>query len=472
MVRSVRTYTSLALLAACALSAAAQERAPKPLSFDEGLGEGPVYVVPVEGMIDNGLARYIERALGDAGADEASLVLFHMDTFGGLVDAADEIRQDLLDAPIPTVAFIDKNAASAGALISYAADRIVMVPGASIGAATVVEGASGEQAPDKYQSYMRGLMRSTAEANGRDPQIAESMVDATLEVPGVSEAGKVLTLSSNEALSLGVADRILESTEDVLSAFGLGASTVVAHRENTAERILRFLGSPVLQSLLMLMLLGGLYFELQTPGVGFAGAIALVGAALFFAPHYLLGLVEIWEILLFAIGVMLILAELFVIPGFGIAGVSGIILVLVSLVVSLVGNVGFSFPPIPSFTPAIFTVAVTMALLVVVTIALGRTLGHADSFSRLVLAPELASSSGYTSAETHDEYLGRIGKALTTLRPSGAMDIGGRRVDVITDGEFIDTGEHVPRSQRARQPCGGTTRAESRVVLTQHTITF
>ena len=269
------------------------------------------------------------------------------------------------------------------------------------------------------------------------------MVDATLEVPGVSEAGKVLTLSSNEALSLGVADRILESTEEVLSAFGLASSTVVAHEESTAERILRFLGSPVLQSLLMLMLLGGLYFELQTPGVGFAGAIALVGAVLFFAPHYLLGLVEVWEIVLFVIGVMLILAELFVIPGFGVAGVSGIILVLVSLVVSLVGNVGFSFPPIPSFTPAIFTVAVTMALLVVVTIALGRTVGQMHSFSRLVLAPELASSSGYTSAETHDEYMGRTGETLTTLRPSGAMDINGRRVDVIADGEFIGKGEHV-----------------------------
>ena len=421
----------------------AQDRMPKPLVFEEDLGAGPVYVVPVEGMIDNGLARYIHRAIGDADAHEASLVVFHMDTFGGLVDAADEIRQQLLDAPIKTVAFIDKNAASAGALISYAADRIVMVPGASIGAATVVEGTSGEAAPDKYQSYMRGLMRSTAEAKGRDPQIAESMVDPALEVRGVSEAGKVLTLSSQEALELGVADKILGSLDAVIDAFGLQAAAVVAHRESGAERVLRFLGSPVIQSILMLMLLGGLYFELQTPGVGFAGAVALLGAALFFAPHYLLGLVEIWEVLLFIIGVLLILAEVFLIPGFGVAGVSGILLVLISLVVSLVGNVGFSFPTLPSFTPAIVTVAVTMLLLLITTLTLGRYMPQMSTAGGLILAPELSSASGYTSADTHAEYLGQVGPAITDLRPSGIVELMGRRVDVITAGEYIAKGRQV-----------------------------
>lgn len=421
----------------------AQDRMPKPLVFEEELGAGPVYVVPVEGMIDNGLARYIDRAIGDADAHDAALVVFHMDTFGGLVDAADEIRQQLLDAPVRTVAFIDKNAASAGALISYAADRIVMVPGASIGAATVVEGTSGEAAPDKYQSYMRGLMRSTAEAKGRDPQIAESMVDPALEVQGVSEAGKVLTLSSQEALELGVADKILESLDAVIDAFGLNAAAVVAHRESGAERVLRFLGSPVIQSILMLMLLGGLYFELQTPGVGFAGAVALAGAALFFAPHYLLGLVEIWEVLLFIVGVLLILAEVFLIPGFGVAGISGILLVLISLVVSLVGNVGFSFPTLPSFTPAIVTVAVTMLLLLMTALALGRYMPQMSTAGGLILAPELSSASGYTSADTHAEYLGQVGSAITDLRPSGIVELMGRRVDVITAGEYIAQGRQV-----------------------------
>ena len=437
MARSLRIAAVLAIWTS-GTAAGAQDRAPKPLVFDD-LGSGPVYVVPVRGMIDNGLARYIERALDDAESGEGSIVLLHIDTFGGLVDAADRIRQELLDAPLPTVAFIDKNAASAGALISYASDRIVMVPGASIGAATVVEGVGGEAAPDKYQSYMRGLMRATAEANGRDPSIAESMVDPSLEVQGVSEAGKVLT----EAVGLGVADSIIASVDDVVGAFGLSSSAVVAHKETAAERVLRFLGSPVLQSLLMLMMLGGLYFELQTPGVGFPGAIALVGAALFFAPHYLLGLVEIWEILIFIIGVGLILTEIFVLPGFGVAGTSGIVLVLVSLVVSLVGNVGFSFPPARSFTPAVVTVAAALAMLVATAVVLGKSLSRSTPFGQLVLAPELASSSGYTSAETHTEFLGRTGPTLTPLRPSGAMEMDGRRVDVITAGEFVAQGKLV-----------------------------
>jgi len=431
----------LGLVTVC--DAQAQMRTPKPLSFEGELGNGPVFEVPVEGMIDNGLAMYVNRALSDATEEEASLVVFHIDTFGGLVDAADKIRKDLLDAEIPTVAFIDKNAASAGALISYAADRIIMVPGASIGAATVVEGAGGDAASEKYQSYMRGLMRATAEANGRDPDIAESMVDPEREVVGVSEKGEVLTLSAQEALQLGVADEILEDSKAVLSAFGKSGSAVVAHRETGVERVLRFLGSPVLQSILMLMMLGGLYFELQTPGVGFAGLIALLGAMLFFAPMYLLGLVQVWEIALFFLGVALLIVELFVLPGFGIAGISGILLVLVSLVASLVGNVGFSFPPFSRLTPAISTVAVTFILLIGVAAMVGRMLPKARSLGGLVLGPELTSDSGYTSAETHVEYLGKTGTAITPLRPSGAMRLGGKRIDVITAGEFVPQGSKV-----------------------------
>ncbi len=421
----------------------AQSRAPKPLVLSTDSLEGPVFVVPVNGMIDNGLARYIDRAVRDATNQGAILTVFEIDTFGGLVDAADKIRKTVLDAEMSTVAFIDKNAASAGALISYAADHIVMVPGASIGAATVVEGVGGDEAPDKYQSYMRGLMRSTAEANGRDPQIAESMVDPSLEVEGVSEEGKVLTLSAAEALEFGVADKILETTDAVIAAYGLDSRPLVAHRETTAERVLRFLGSPVVQSILMLMMLGGLYFELQTPGVGFPGAIALVGISMFFAPHYLLGLVEVWEILVFVLGVGLIIVELFVFPGFGIAGISGLVLVLFSLVAALVGNVGFSFPPISGIMPGVYTLAVTMTILVVGVSMVMRMFPTSSSSNIFVLAPELRSSDGYTTAETHTEYMGRTGEAVTDLRPSGVMVIDQKRVDVITAGEYIERGTQV-----------------------------
>ncbi|MDX1438717.1 MAG: hypothetical protein R3284_02335, partial [Rubricoccaceae bacterium] len=245
-----------------------------------GLGDGPVFHVPLNGMVDNALARYIDRAVGEAEEARASVVVFEIDTFGGLVDAADLIRGTILDAPIPTVAFINKNAASAGALISYANDIIVMAPGSSIGAATAVD-ATGTYASEKVQSYMRSLMRSTAEANGRDTRIAEAMVDDTLAVPGVVESGQLLSLTASEALDLDVADGIFTTAPEVYDALGVGSRNIVAHNASAVERLLRFLGSPIVASILMLMMMGGLYFELQTPGVGFAGLMAFAGAALF-----------------------------------------------------------------------------------------------------------------------------------------------------------------------------------------------
>lgn len=433
---------SILLLAASFALAPSLWAQSSNLTFENELS-GTVFIVPVQGMIDNGLARYIERAVEDAETAGAALIVFDIDTFGGLMDAADEIRKTILNSEIPTIAFIDKNAASAGALISYAADKIVMVPGASIGAATVVEGVGGEAAPDKYQSYMRSLMRTTAEANGRDPLIAESMVDQELEVEGVIEAGQVLTLSTKEAVKLGVADAELASIDELLAIYGLTDAPIVAHALQPAERILRFFGSPVVQSILMLMMLGGLYFELQTPGVGFPGLMAAIGATMFFGPLYLLGLVENWEIALFVVGVGLLLAEIFVIPGFGIAGVAGLIAVVFSLGVSLIGNIGFDFPSGPAVSSAVMTLAATFVLFIILLFSLGRYLPRSERFNQLVLQPALSSDMGYTSADSHFEFLGKNGLSTTPLRPSGSAEISGKRVDVVTDGEFIESGTPV-----------------------------
>jgi membrane-bound serine protease (ClpP class) len=428
-----------------ALPAGAQEAriAPDRIgAIADTLGDGPVFVVPVEGMIDAALANYIDRALDDAEDAGASLVLFDIDTFGGLVDAADQIRSAILHASVPTVAFIDPNAASAGALISYANDVIVMTPGASIGAATVVSG-TGEKASEKMQSYMRGLMRATAEANDRDPRIAEAMVDESLEVEGVIEEGQLLTLSASEAERLGVADAVAESKEETLAALGVADQEIVEHRATRAEQILRFLGAPVVASILMMMMLGGLYFELQTPGIGFAGAMSVVGAALFFAPHYMLGLVQSWEIVLFVLGVLLLMAEVFVIPGFGVAGITGLVLTLFSLGAALIGNVGLSFPTDGAITQAILTLAGTLVLLIVFGYSLARYLPRSGRVNQLVLAPDLGSAMGYTSADTDEALLGRVGMAVTTLRPAGTAEIDGRRVDVVSQSTFVSAGEPV-----------------------------
>ncbi len=405
--------------------------------------EGPVYEVPIEGMVDSGLSRYLARALSDAQSAGASVVIFRMDTFGGLVAAADEIVQTLLAAKVPTVTFIDKNAASAGALIALATDRIVMVPGASIGAATVVDGVGGEAAPDKYQSYMRGQMRSVAEAKGRNPRVAEAMVDDRIVIEGVIKEGEVLTLTPSEAVKLGMADAEISSIEEVLEALGLADRPVVQHRATTAESILRLFGSPVLQSILMLMMMGGLYFEFQTPGVGFPGAMAAIGAVLFFAPNYMLGYVEGWEVVLFLMGIILLIIEFILIPGFGVAGISGLVLIVVSLLFSLIQNVGFEFPDARDLSTAILTMAATLTLLVVLGFSLGRFIPRSGGLGRLVLQPDLASGDGYTSADSDDTLMGKQGVALSMLRPSGIADIEGRRIDVVTRGEFIAAGTPV-----------------------------
>lgn len=405
-------------------------------------GDGPVYRLTVDGMIDNGLSTILDRAIKNAESDSAAAIVLEMDTFGGLLDAADKMRQRLLETDVPVITVIDKNAASAGALIAYSTDRIFMTPGSSIGAATAVD-AGGQYASEKVQSYTRGLMRSTAEATGRDPEIAEAMVDERIAIEGVVDEGNLLTLSTDEAVRLGVADGAVASVDEAIASEGLGGRRQVAYEASWAERTLRFLGSPVVAGILMLMMMGGLYFELQTPGLGFAGAAAFVGAALFFAPHYLLGLAQSWEIALFVVGLALLAVEIFVTPGFGVFGISGLLAVVAALFVALVPNVGFQFPTEGEIARATATLAVTLILLVVLGISLARYLPGSLPFQRLVLSSELSGSTGFTSAETDETLVAKTGRALTPLRPAGTAEIEGKRVDVVTSGAYIDAGEAV-----------------------------
>lgn len=405
-------------------------------------GQGPVYHIDVEGLVDNGLARYIDRALTEAESREAALVVLHIDTFGGLVVAADAIRQRILESPVKTLAFVDRNAISAGALIAYAADYIVMSPGSVMGAATVVEGGSGEAASEKAQSAMRALMRTTAEENGRDPKIAEAMVDPTIDLPGLAPEGQLLTLSAQEALREGVSDGTFSSLGALLEDLNLESAELVMHEAKSLETILRFFGSPAVQSILLLMMLGGLYFELQTPGMGFPSAIALVGALLFFAPSYALGLVESWEILVLLLGIGLIVVELFVFPGFGVAGISGLVLTLGALFMMLVGNVGFHFPALPDLSHAILTLAISLVLLIGFAMVLGRSLSHSNA-GGLVFEGVMSREAGYESQSRAQVPVGSEGIALTSLRPSGAVQIGDTRYDALAEGDMIERNAHV-----------------------------
>ena len=193
----------------------------------------------------------------------------------------------------------------------------------------------------------------------------------------------------------------------------------------------------------MLMMLGGLYFELQSPGVGFAGAIAGIGALLFFLPLYIMGLAQFWEILIVIIGVGLIIVEIFILPGFGIAGVTGVVLLFFGLFASLVGNVGFSFPRLEDMRTELWTITLTLVLTIAFVASTLRYVMKTPLFGRLVLTRSTDRASGYTSYDDRAELMGQEGVALTSLRLSGTARIGDRRVDVISDGDFIDKGSRI-----------------------------
>jgi membrane-bound serine protease (ClpP class) len=416
-----------------------------------------VYKIDITKEIDNTTRLYLRNGLNEAHLLGADAILIHLNTYGGLVDAADSMRTAILYSSIPTYVFIDNNAASAGALISIAAKKIYMRKGANIGAATVVN-QTGEAAPDKYQSYMRSMIRSTAEAQGkdtlvqgkdtlvrwvRDPAIAEAMVDDRIVIPNLTDSGKVLTFTAEEALKWGYCDGIAESTDEIITRYlGYSEYTLISYEPSWLDNAKGFLLNPVLQSLLILIIIGGIYFELQTPGVGFPSAAAIVAAILYFAPLYIDGLAENWEILVFSAGILLIAAELFVIPGFGVAGIGGILFIIGGLTLSLLNNTGFDFEnvTIPEFGRATLTVLMGLGLGFVLMIWLSDKIGSKGIFRKIALTADLEDS---VSAPALTALIGKEGTAATVLRPSGKVWIEHEMYDGVSESGFIDKGTPV-----------------------------
>lgn len=403
-----------------------------------------IYVVPIKGVIDLGLAPFVERALAEAEKNQAAAVILDINTFGGRVDAAVQIRDALLDSPVRTIAFVDKRAISAGALISLAAETIIMAPGGTIGAATPVQsGPSGNTtAPtsEKTVSYVRKEFRSTAESRKRPPLIAEAMVDSDVVIPDVSEKGKLLTLTTEEALKLKVADLQANSIEALLKALDIKDAELRTLAPNWAEEIVRFLTHPVVSSLLVSVAMLGIFLELRTPGFGIPGAIGLTSLSLFMWGHWLVQLAGWEELLLAGAGLFLLLLELFVIPGFGVAGILGLLALLSALVMSTLGA--------GSHSEIVLWAVVRMGFSIIVAIVLSvlflKFLPKLPVGRKLILSTELDASDGYASAPASDyQWLGRTGHAHSTLRPAGIADIQGHRVDVVSDGEFIDAGEPI-----------------------------
>lgn len=402
-----------------------------------------VLVLEIRDDIDPSMNRYVELGLQEAEAINADYIIIHMDTYGGAVIDAKDIVENLLDTDIPVWVFIDKDAASAGALISIACDSIYMTAGASIGAATVVT-ADGAAAPDKYQSYMRSTMRSVAEESGRDPRIAEAMVDESIEIDGITEAGEVITFSTYEAIENGFCEAKAESIPEILERNGVKDYEISTFSLGATESIIAFFLNPVISGILILLIVGGIWFELQTPGIGFPLAAAVLAAILYFTPYYLNGLAENWEIIVFFVGIILLMLELFVIPGFGVAGVLGIIFIGGSLILVMLNNdlFDFSFVGFGAIVKAVLAVLLGILGGVVALFVGGVRLTESKAFSRVALMDTMQRDEGYTSS-FYKSMIGQRGIAQTILRPSGKIIIGDEIYDAYTRGEYIEAGTEI-----------------------------
>lgn len=368
--------------------------------------------------IDKAAQRLVVKGLEKAAETQADYVLLDLDTYGGAVDAADSIRTAILRCDRPVIAYVNMRAASAGALISIACDSIYMKTGSSMGAATVVD-ASGEVLPEKYQSFMRGMMRATAEATGRNPEIAESMVDTA----------NVLSLTPSEAMEVEYCNGTAETVEEVIVKVIGDKGFIVKEMEDDLtwlDRLIAILLNPILQSIFMMMIVGGIFVEIRTPGIGLPLVTAIVGALLYFAPLYVEQLAASWEILLFVVGLVLIALEVFVIPGFGVAGISGIIAVVLALAFAMIDNADFftfdgSFTLSPLLKPvAMVTMSITIA--VFGSVWLIRKLLTVSSFNGIALHEEMKAEEGYTGVVSGLEALvGQEVVVFADLKPSGKV---------------------------------------------------
>ena len=410
---------------------------PLVLHQTEALAQTVYHVdMKLEGMIDPGVSAFVERVIEDAEANDVDAIVFEIDTFGGRVDAATVIRDAILDSEALTIAFINKRAISAGALISLACDKIVMAQAGTMGATTPVDG-SGTKASDKVTSYMRAEMRATAESTGRDAKIAEAMVDERVDIPGLSaEAGRPATLTTEQSLNYEMADETAESLRDVLSIYDLGEAEIVPIELNWAEHVVRLLTHPAVTSILLAVAMFGLIAEVRTPGWGLGGTLALVALGIFFGSHLVVKLAEWQELAIFAVGLGLLLVEVIVIPGFGIAGLAGVGLMLGSLVVTQLGD--FQLWNVDEIAAVIVRLSASMVGAFVLSLVMLRSLPRMASFNRLVLETETRASEGYVSSSREgNELLGKEGVTVSELRPAGIALIDGRRTDVVTDGEFV-----------------------------------
>ncbi len=397
-----------------------------------------VYRIAITGTVENGLAPYVARSLREAEAAGAAAAYLDIDTPGGRVDAAERISDAIRRSTIPVYAFVNPRAFSAGALIAISAQEVYMRPGAVMGAATPVDG-EGRRASEKMVSAMRAEFRAVAEERGLDPKVAEAMVDESVEIPGIDAANTLLTLTSSEARKVGYAKGEVADEAALLRAINLPNATVVPSEPNWAEQIVRFLTNPIVSPLLLSLGLLGLVLEIKSGAFGLGGLVSVASLGLFFGSSFLVGLAGWEEVLLLGLGTIALAVEVFVLPGFGIAGLLGIGAIAAATVLAMIG----AAPTGGDVMQALAILGASLVIVAAVGYAWLRHLPNSNRFGGLFLRGGMTQAEGYISAALRTDLVGQEGVALTDLRPAGTATIAGERVDVVTEGEFVNQGSTV-----------------------------
>lgn len=391
------------------------------------ISDKTVMIVPVEKTVEKGLAAFIERAFIEAKEENVDIIILEINTPGGSVDAVLDIKTTIMNSPITSVALVKGQAISAGALIALSADHIAMQPGATLGDAEMRIG--NERVTDeKLLSNWKKELASAAEAQGRDPEIAMAFADRDMVIEGVIEEGKLLTLTTKEALELGMADYQVQNREELLDLFGLEIPRIINADPTTTERIARFLTNPLISPILLTLGIAGLAIEFLTAGgFGIFGLIGLGSLALFFAGFIVLGMSNWTVVLLFILGILLLIGEAFA-PGFGILGISGLISIIASIV--LVS---------PSFEAALISLTVALIGTIILVPISFKFLAVRGVWQKLILGSKLGTEEGYVAAKKElADYINKEGVAINTLRPAGTVELeDGTRLDVVSSGDYI-----------------------------------
>jgi membrane-bound serine protease (ClpP class) len=384
-----------------------------------------IYYIPVKGEVNPALASFISGQLDRAYEEEASAVVLEITTLGGRLDSALDISDTIIASGLPTVAYIKDRAISAGVLIAISAEKVVMAPGSSIGSAETIP------YTEKNISFWTGELKRVAELRDRDANVIAAMADRDIEIPDLVEKGKLLNLSTAKAVELGIADAAVSSRQELNQWLNLGSARMVVAEESYQIKLAKMVASTTASAILLTLGLGGLVTELFVPGFGLPGTIGLLSFGLFFAGNMLAGYAGWSAVILFLVGITLLLVEL-AIPGFGFPGVGGIISILASIFMASV-----------SATQAVISLTTAIVLSVILTVLLFKYAPRSKYFDRLILSTQLNSEEGYVGISDYSSLAGNEGVAVTPLRPAGTAEIDGKRMDVVTMGDYIKAGERI-----------------------------